>query len=237
MKLLNGPDWQPSGTSTADLAQDLRDSVLQLRRLERAVSCADFETLALEADSRVARTRCVSRCNLNMNFETEMAGHVSVIVVPEHDHESELETSILNSVQNYLEERRLLTTYVHVIKPKYLPITLELTVAYLPDAEETPVNDSILKTVQDFLHPLDGGETGKGWPFGRNVFVSEIYQLLDQLPGIDYVQSVDLTTTFSNRRVEQIDDQNPPVFIGIELKPYELVRELREGDINIIPVQ
>jgi hypothetical protein len=60
LKLLNGPDWQPLGKDPDDLtpseiAQVIPETILQLRKLERAVSPEDFEILALEADSRVAR--------------------------------------------------------------------------------------------------------------------------------------------------------------------------------------
>ena len=44
------PDrWEKSQV----IAQQIPKTVLKLRRLERAVSCADFETLTLEADARV----------------------------------------------------------------------------------------------------------------------------------------------------------------------------------------
>src|SRR5262249_39493368 len=79
LKLLNGTDWNPfedterklterEKTEIAErltqlspeglaqvIAQQIPKTVLKLRRLERAVSCADFETLTLEADARVAR--------------------------------------------------------------------------------------------------------------------------------------------------------------------------------------
>jgi len=29
-----------------------------------------------------------------------------------------------------------------------------------------------------------GGPDGKGWPFGRNIYVSEIYQVLSTVPGV-----------------------------------------------------
>ena len=37
----------------------------------------------------------------------------------------------------------------------------------------------IIKALKNFLHPLTGGADHSGWPFGRSVYVSEIYQLLD----------------------------------------------------------
>lgn len=51
--------------------------------------------------------------------------------------------------------------------------------------EDTAWVNAIL-ALKRFLDPLAGGEDGEGWPFGRDLFVSEIYQLLDTLPGVDY---------------------------------------------------
>ena len=46
LKLLNGPDWQASGLSPEDLAEDVRQTVLALRKRERLVTCDDFVKLA-----------------------------------------------------------------------------------------------------------------------------------------------------------------------------------------------
>jgi len=213
LKLLD-PDWKPSGSTRETLAQDVLTTVVKLRKRVRAVTCGDFEELALEADPRVARTLCLARRNASVNFETEQEGHVSVIVVPRKGNESDLE-EIIGTVEADLEPRRLLTTRVHVTGPRYLPLTIKATVApwsdeRLPEEGAGPNNvaDRVVTAVKKFLDPLEGGDDGKGWPFGRNVFVSEIYQLIDRLPGIDYVKAVSLIP----------DDP-----IGVDVKPYELV--------------
>ncbi|MDF0664876.1 MAG: baseplate J/gp47 family protein [Nitrospira sp.] len=55
--------------------------------------------------------------------------------------------------------------------------------------------DQVVKSLRQFMHPLSGGRDGQGWPFGRNVYVSDIYALLDTLPGIDVVtKTVDPNT-------------------------------------------
>jgi hypothetical protein len=48
--------------------------------------------------------------------------------------------------------------------------------------------------VELFFNPLHSGSywDGKGWPFGRNVYVSELYQVLARIDGVDYVQEVGL---------------------------------------------
>ncbi|HEX5604440.1 MAG TPA: hypothetical protein VFX63_17890, partial [Pyrinomonadaceae bacterium] len=49
------------------------------------------------------------------------------------------------------------------------------------------------RALKDFLDPVSGGpEKGKGWPFGRSVFTSEVSQLLAKVPGVDFVTGVSL---------------------------------------------
>jgi hypothetical protein len=39
---------------------------------------------------------------------------------------------------------------------------------------------------------LSGGSDGKGWPFGRHLFVSDIYQCLQGVPNIQFIRSVEM---------------------------------------------
>lgn len=237
LKLLNGAEgWEPSGLEPEALAEDVRTTVLALRRRERAVSGEDCEILALEADPRVARARCIPRRNLVMDLEAERAGHVSVIIVPGRDVEPGAVASVIDAVEDHLEPRRLLTTHLHVLEPQYLPVNVQTTIVPLPDeplpgereAGEEDIVERVVNAVKRFLHPLDGGEDGRGWPFGRNVFVSEIYELLDHLPGVDYVTSVNLTAD-PGRLLEKEGE-----LIGVQIKPYELVQaQITSADVTI----
>src|SRR3989442_3820668 len=82
LRLLNGPDWAPSGTDPDALARDLRATILALRRRERAVTSEDYEALAREADARVVRARAVPRRNLLMDLALEHPANISLVVVP-----------------------------------------------------------------------------------------------------------------------------------------------------------
>ncbi|HEX8845928.1 MAG TPA: hypothetical protein VF791_14845 [Pyrinomonadaceae bacterium] len=95
--------------------------------------------------------------------------------------------NLMEKVRLYLEPRRLLTTQVHVVGPRYLTVAVHVTLFLKPDAVGDTVKGEAELALQKFFDPLSGGTDGKGWPFGRNVYVSEVYALLDRLPGIDYV--------------------------------------------------
>jgi hypothetical protein len=89
----------------------------------------------------------------------------------------------------------------------------------LPDVDPSELLPRVITTLRAFLDPLCGGEQQTGWPFGRNVFISEIYQLLDQLPGVDYVTEVTLASNDSARLIHNAQGKQ----IGLTVKPHELV--------------
>ena len=41
-----------------------------------------------------------------------------------------------------------------------------------------------------YLNPYIGGPTGTGWPFGRDLHVSELYALLQRLPSVEFVEEL-----------------------------------------------
>jgi len=76
----------------------------------------------------------------------------------------------------------------------------------------------IIKALKSFLDP-------NGWPFGRSVYVSEIYQLLDDLDFVDWVPALNL---------EQIDPYQTDL-TQIDLELNDLVEaQIDPGKITIV---
>ena len=191
LRLLNGPEWEPTAGKTLD--QEVRETVLAFRRPWRAVASGDFEALALAADPRIARARTVPRRDLEQDDPArrgqDRPSHVSLIVVPQGAQSNpQPDAGLLQKVRDALEPARLITTRLHVVKPRYVTVAVRLTLVLHPDVLEDQVRAQAAARLAGFLHPLTGGKDGAGWPFGRNVYASEIYQLLDTLPGVDYVK-------------------------------------------------
>lgn len=206
LKLLD-PAFKPS--PELSLEEQTRAIVLSLRQADRAVTCADFEKLALEASERqdaskadgyAARARCVARRNLEIQNEAarnaEQPNHTSVVVVPFGAvPQPQPSQQLKDVVAQYLDSRRLVTNVIHVVGPRYVAVRVQMTVvmtADTPPAQEATVRGSLQRAVAAFLHPLTGGPDGKGWPFGRNVYVSEIYDILDRQRGVDYVKRTEI---------------------------------------------
>ena len=204
LKLLRDPDedWQPG----SDLNETIRATIMAVRSRYRAITCEDYEFLARQASSQIARAKCDSRRYLDAGTEAERGevrpGHVSVIVLPkaEAPDSSELpqflqpDRDLLQTVKDYLEPRRLLTTRLHVVGPSYAPVGAEILVARRADAGDEELKKEIAHKLNTFLAPQPSS-SGEGWPFGRNVYVSELYKLLEAIPGVDHVPAIDLSST------------------------------------------
>jgi predicted phage baseplate assembly protein len=247
LRLLKGdPGWQPlEGRS---LAQDVRDTVSEFRKVDRAVTARDFESLARAVSIEtaehvivnVARARCVPRRNLEFDLapdrSTNKPGHVSVVIVPDKG-ETPLRpgASLIQKVKDYLEDRRLLTTVVHVVGPHYIKVMVHIKLVLKSDAREIDVKKAAAAALNGYLHPLRGGSDGKGWPFGRSVYVSEIYTLLDELAGVDYVtQQGDGVDELSVESGEEgrLQRNRRNELVAIQLLPDELVdASVSEADI------
>ncbi len=232
LRLLNGSDWTPSG----DLDEDLRLSVLRLRDRYRAVSASDFEFLATETWSGTAeslalertlgtartvrRARCVARRNLEATGAARAArapGHVSLVIVPDaKGDEPRPDPALLTALWSWLDERRLLGTRHHVVGPDYVSVTVVAACAKREDASAEAIRAQAQSAVSAFFHPLTGGADGRGWPFGRDVYVSDLYRVLQGVPGLDHVSEVTLEADDARRQVVKGE------LVGIQLGAHEL---------------
>jgi predicted phage baseplate assembly protein len=173
-----------------------------LRSRERAVTEADFEFLALQAlPNRIGRVKCVHP--RTTEAERVVPALVYVLIVPYLPHpEGRLEEASLRlqnddviALTNYLDERRLLTVRVNIRPPAYVWVSVRVTLGARPDTSEAKVEEAILSRLYRFLNPLTGGLEGNGWSFGRHLFLSDVYQCLQGVPGVQFIRSVEMFRT------------------------------------------
>ena len=61
-----------------------------------------------------------------------------------------------------------------------------------PGVDPVALERDVLARLYHYLNPLSGGNDGKGWEFGRNLFVSDVYQCLQGMPGIQFIRSLEM---------------------------------------------
>ncbi|MDB9377641.1 putative baseplate assembly protein, partial [Nodularia sphaerocarpa CS-585A2] len=97
-------------------------------------------------------------------------------------------------VLQYLDERRLLGVQVQLQEPEYIGVSIQTEVILEPTYDNPLARAEILRNLRislyKYLNPLTGGMEGKGWPFGRPVYTSDIIALMQQTQGVRYLGAV-----------------------------------------------
>jgi predicted phage baseplate assembly protein len=167
---------------------------LFLRARRRAVTMADYESLALEADPRAARVRCITG-------QGSDAAVVRLVVLPSLPGEPTVPVpyvalqprpELLSKIAAYLDERRVLGTRLLVEPPAYRWIRAVATVRLGPLANPDRVTQDAMAALYRHLHPLYGGPDQTGWPFGRDVQSGDLLATVQRVPGVEVVEDVKL---------------------------------------------
>jgi hypothetical protein len=245
LKLINGPVRQ----IRPDLDDAIRKTLADQRWCHRAVTAHDFESLALsvnelpalEPREKISRAHCLPRRNLETGggaAQVDAPGHVTVLIVP--DTRTGPSAELLRRVRRVLEPARLITTRVHVVAPRFATVSVRVTLMIQKDSVAKTIQDAATAALKKFFDPLEGGPDGSGWPFGRDVYVSEIYNILARLPGVRcvmrkldrgtgrpldelYVEPTDTSRVIYNRlgELEAIDLQ-PDELVSARLDPTDI---------------
>ncbi|MBH8572459.1 putative baseplate assembly protein [Nostocaceae cyanobacterium CENA369] len=188
-------------------AESLEDAVMRvpamLRTRDRAVTPEDFEVLTLQAGmGAVTRVRCLPPTS------SKEAGTIRLLVVPAANTDViargegidpellSLSPQLRDQIVAYLDERRLLGVQVRLQAPEYVGVAVQTEVALEPEYNNPLAQQEILWKLRialyRFLNPITGGQDGRGWPFGRPVYPSDIVNLFQQFPAVRYLGVVQL---------------------------------------------
>lgn len=178
------------------------DSLLEraprtIRHGNRAVTVEDYEDLAMLASPEVARTRCIPLRNLEedpLGAQPPVRGEVSVIIVPRSSEaKPQPSLELLSQVQDHLEAYSVPTAHVSVVGPLYVRVEVNAEIALVSLEGASVVERAVQQQLASFLHPLTGGPDGTGWDFGRKPHGSDLYALIEKVPGVDHIRSLTIT--------------------------------------------
>jgi len=187
------------GTDTETLDSAKLRAPQVLRANTRAVTNEDFEYLALEASTKVARAKCISPGDTG-DTQSPPPGIVRLLLVPTvSDGEGyipieqlDVPRGVQEEVKSYLDERRLLGTRLDIDTPQYVPVAVAAQVRVKKSNDQQQVTADVERRLYQFINPVCGGVDGHGWPFGRSLSLSEIYAALQGIAKVDYIEEVKL---------------------------------------------
>jgi hypothetical protein len=165
----------------------------ELRRHDRAVSAGDFRELALATPGADLGRAEVLPLYDPRTGSTAAAGVVTVVVWPREDRQHPEapgpDRTTLRQVCAWLDRRRLVTTELHVVAPRYRKVAVAVGVRVKPGHGVDAVRSWVERVVRQYLAPLPPhGPDGGGWPLGRAVYGPEIDAAVLQVDGVELVE-------------------------------------------------
>jgi predicted phage baseplate assembly protein len=189
---LGGRDAQSVDDAKVRAAQRLRSHA-------RAVTADDFEFHTSQV-SGVARARCLAPNEQPGSPDSIRPGQVFMIVLPQvqrperpRREEIVLSPELRLAVLDHLQERCVLGTAVEVRLPELLWVSVQADLRIGRNTRPIVALEAQRRAEQElyaFLNPYTGGTARTGWPFGRDLYLSEVYGLLQRIPAVEFVEGV-----------------------------------------------
>ncbi len=183
-----------TGGRAAETLEDAAGRAVELmNEPQRAVTLSDYEYLALKTPG-AKLGRAAARANLHASFPCLKAtGVITVMILPNMPVSKSVPSRGLRRlVAAYLNPRRVIGTRIEVVGPTYLDVAVHAEVKAVANVSKAAVRQRIVESLNDFFNPLTGGPEGTGWPFGRDVYRSELMQVIDEVSGVDHVIKLEL---------------------------------------------
>jgi hypothetical protein len=131
----------------------------------------------------------------NITLPVTLPVRVSVVAVPFSNQSNPVPSpGFRQTVYRHLDRHRLITTEVELpLAPDYVQASISAQVTVKKGFSPTQTQQSVISKLAAFLAPLaPGGPGGEGWPFGRDVYESDIYAVIAQVPGVSCVAGVQI---------------------------------------------
>jgi predicted phage baseplate assembly protein len=199
-------------TGGAD-AQTLDDAKLRLpaflKNPRRAVTADEVEYFAVKVPG-VARARCLpvgAQAGRRHAAQADTPpGTVVVAILARPDGKDdlplhltanhfELDSDLQRRVEEALQARSPLGIRVQARPARCTWVWVRATLHVRPGSSEVETAGRAQAALDEFLNPLIGGTDRSGWSFGRLLRRADIYTLLQHVPGIEFVEGVELHST------------------------------------------
>lgn len=186
-----------------------------LQHRDRLVNAVDFETITWRTPGvDIGRVEVIPAYNpeLAQNEPGDAPGAVTIMVIPKYDPlqpDAPLPDRLfLDTICDFLDSRRLVTTEVFLRGPKYKPIYISVGINVVAGVSTAQVREAVKQALLDFLWPLpqspeswfDSQMTAlsapqyaagqRGWPLRKPVVALELLAVASRVSGVLLINNV-----------------------------------------------
>ena len=188
--------WPATGGADRESQrQAMRRGPQEIRSRSRAVTVADYALLARRAPGAlIERAHAVS--GLHPVFPGRpIPGVVAVFVVPPDRDEGPPtpDEDTLRAVAAHLSKQAA-PAGVEIVAaaPRFHKVRIEAAIIIRSGADSGETSRLALKAIDQYLHPLTGGEDGAGWPFGGVLRYQALIRRLTRVEGVSAVPTLNI---------------------------------------------
>lgn len=235
-----GSDWE-------DMEDAKRRAPQEIKSRQVAVTVADYEELAINATTDLAKVRCLPPKKKEGNWITEpfnrTPGHVTLLIVPRVDSSVRIprpSQNLINTVEDYFSDRKVITSILlRPTSPIYREISVYAKVYIKPglnNSELKELEQRMRERIYTFLHPVEGGLDGNGWEIGQPLYEPDVYDVLKNIPGVSYVEEVKLgvqTLDDDDQPVNDLNEPDPITGVRVNNEEYHLICSVEESRFEL----
>ncbi len=203
------------GAETETVSEGEKQIACYLQHRDRLVNANDFQTITLRVPSvDIGRVEVIPAFNpdLAQNEAGDAPGAVTLMVIPKYDivhpDTPEPDQIFLNTICDYLDSRRLVTTELFLRGPKYKDIWVSAGIKVVAGVSIAQVREAVEQALRDFLSPLPATPDGQldtqnaflmtpqhadrqnGWPLLKPVVDRELMAVASRVPGVLFVKNI-----------------------------------------------
>lgn len=171
----------PESTSGGSSPQEEEDIVEYapgaIKAQDRAVTLTDFESLAKLIDG-VADAKAY---DINTSPNNCLHHEVKVLIIPEIG--TEVNSSLLNSVYDFLHRRIIPPTMLTVLSPSTVNLDLDIKIVRNPSYIEGGIEYEIQTKLQEYFNERSGA-------IGQSLNPNELITVISSVPGVRYVSNI-----------------------------------------------
>jgi len=169
-----------------------------LKHKNRAIQKFDYERLVLEAFPQLFKVKCVNHsfaldAHRYVNDIPMAPGYIIMAVIPDMNKlkasqlfEPRVPVSLLESIQEYLQERSSPFVKIRIMNPRYEGVNFCIKVKLLKGMDEVFYREKLKQDLREFLAPWAIGEFDK-LTFGQCIYESDIVGFLESRDYLDYI--------------------------------------------------
>jgi predicted phage baseplate assembly protein len=187
------------GTERESLSDAIARARKDLNIRYKAVTSSNFQDITIcTPKTRISRAKAfVSPDDINS---------VTVIVVPFSFGDAPMPSKgLLKTVCRHLDMHRLITTRLKVKGPDYVGISVITKIRIKKNSNPQTVKDSVCTALANFINPISRNPEQNAWPFGRDVYKSEVYALIGSINGVDCIVELKIFGSGDSRNFDNRD--------------------------------